>query len=36
MAQGYSRTVYCATAKFLRHEDYGLRSQMNRAVTQLA
>lgn len=35
MARGYSRTVYCATAKFPRHEDYGLRSQMNRAVNSI-
>ncbi len=35
MARGYSRTVYCATAKFPRHEDYGLRSQMNRAANSI-
>lgn len=35
MAREYSRKVYCATAKFPRHEDYGLRSQMNRAANSI-
>ena len=35
MARGYSRTVYCATAKFPRHEDYGLRSRMSWAVNSI-
>jgi four helix bundle protein len=35
MARGYSQTVYSATAKFPRHEDYGLRSQMKRAVNSI-
>lgn len=35
MAKEYAMKVYAATAKFLRHEDYGLRSQMNRAVNSI-
>jgi four helix bundle protein len=35
MAREYARRVYCATAKFPRHEDYGLRSQMNRAINSI-
>jgi four helix bundle protein len=35
MAREYARKVYCATAKFPRHEDYGLRSQMNRAANSI-
>ena len=35
MARDYSRKVYCVTAKFPRHEDYGLRSQMNRAANSI-
>jgi four helix bundle protein len=35
MARDYSRKVYCATAKFPRHEDYGLRSQMSRAANSI-
>jgi four helix bundle protein len=31
MARAYAATVYTMTGKFPRHEDYGLRSQMNRA-----
>ncbi|MBU4225903.1 MAG: four helix bundle protein, partial [Chloroflexi bacterium] len=27
---------YALTAKFPRHEDYGLRSQMNRAVNSIS
>lgn len=36
MARDYARKVYAATAKFPRHEDYGLRSQMNRAVNSIS
>lgn len=35
-AKEYARRVYAATAKFPRHEDYGLRSQMNRAVNSIS
>lgn len=35
MAREYARKVYGATAKFPRHEDYGLRSQMNRAANSI-
>ena len=35
MARAYAGRVYSATAKFPRHEDYGLRSQMNRAVNSV-
>jgi len=28
--------VYAITARFPRHEDYGLRSQMNRAVNSIS
>jgi len=35
-AREYARKVYSATAKFPRHEDYGLRSQMNRAVNSIS
>ena len=35
MARDSSQKVYCATAKFPRHEDYGLRSQMNRAANSM-
>lgn len=31
-AMKYASLVHSATAKFPRHEDYGLRPQMNRAV----
>jgi len=36
MAKAYAREVYLLTAKFPRHEDYGLRSQMNRAVNSIS
>ncbi len=36
MAKAYASQVYSATAKFPRHEDYGLRSQMNRAVNSIS
>lgn len=32
MARAYAAKVYTLTTRFPRHEDYGLRSQMNRAV----
>jgi len=35
MGKDYAGKVYAATAKFPRHEDYGLRSQMNRAVNSI-
>ncbi len=35
-AKEYANRVYAATAKFPRHEDYGLRSQMNRAVNSIS
>ena len=34
-ARAYATKVYAVTAKFPRHEDYGLRSQMNRAVNSV-
>ncbi|MEW6543974.1 MAG: four helix bundle protein [Nitrospirota bacterium] len=36
LAKEYATKVYSATAKFPRHEDYGLRSQMNRAVNSIS
>jgi len=36
MARAYATKVYAVTAKFPRHEDYGLRSQMNRAVNSIS
>lgn len=35
MAREYATRVYVLTAKFPRHEDYGLKSQMNRAVNSI-
>jgi len=35
-AREYATVVYQLTAKFPRHEDYGLRSQMNRAVNSIS
>lgn len=35
MARTFVTTVYTATAKFPRHEDYGLTSQLNRAVNSI-
>jgi four helix bundle protein len=35
MARSFATTVYTATAKFPRHEDYGLTSQLNRAVNSI-
>ena len=34
-ARVYATQVYALTARFPRHEDYGLRSQMNRAVNSI-
>lgn len=34
-ARAYAGKVYAVTARFPRHEDYGLRSQMNRAVNSV-
>jgi four helix bundle protein len=36
MARRYASLVYAATSRFPRHEDYGLRSQMNRAVNSIS
>lgn len=36
MAKEYATNVYAITAKFPRHEDYGLKSQLNRAVNSIA
>ena len=36
MARAYAGKVYSLTARFPRHEDYGLRSQMNRAVNSVS
>jgi len=36
MARAYSTKVYAVTTKFPHHEDYGLRSQMNRAVNSIS
>lgn len=36
MTRAYATKVYAVTAKFPRHEDYGLKSQMNRAVNSIS
>lgn len=36
LARGYSTQVYALTARFPRHEDYGLKSQLNRAVNSIS
>jgi four helix bundle protein len=36
MARAYATKVYAASAKFPRKEDYGLTSQMNRAVNSIS
>lgn len=36
MAKNYATKVYAVTAKFPRHEDYGLKSQLNRAVNSIS
>ena len=36
MAIAFASQVYSVTARFPRHEDYGLRSQMNRAVNSIS
>jgi four helix bundle protein len=35
-ARAYAKQVYQLTAKFPRHEDYGLRSQLNRAANSIS
>src|SRR3989338_4891036 len=35
-ARAYATQVYALTARFHRHDDYGLRSQMNRAANSVA
>jgi four helix bundle protein len=36
MAKDYAAKVYAPTSKFPRHEDYGLKSQMNNAVNSIS
>ena len=36
MAKDYASKVYAVTGKFPRHEDYGLKSQMNKAVNSIS
>jgi len=36
LARAYATKVYTITAKFPRHEDYGSKSQMNRAVNSIS
>jgi four helix bundle protein len=36
VARAYAASVYALTARFPRHEDYGLRSQMNQAVNSIS
>jgi four helix bundle protein len=36
MANSYASKIYRLTAKFPKHEDYGLRSQLNRAVNSIS
>lgn len=36
MAKKYATRVYAVTAKFPRHEDYALKSLLNRAVNSIA
>ena len=35
IARAYAGRIYALTSRFPRHEDYGLRSQMNRAVNSI-
>lgn len=35
-ASSYAEKVYAVTSKFPRHEDYRLKSQMNRAVNSIS
>jgi four helix bundle protein len=35
LARSYATRIYTLTARFPRHEDYGLKSQMNRAVNSI-
>ena len=36
MAKDYASKVYAVAGKFPRHEDYGLKSQMNKAVNSIS
>ena len=36
MARDYATQVYTLTTKFPRHEDYGLKSQLNRAANSIS
>jgi four helix bundle protein len=36
MARAYATKVYAVTSRFPRYEDYGLRSQINRAVNSIS
>jgi four helix bundle protein len=36
MAKGYAMRIYAVTAKSPRHENYGLKFQLNRAVNLIA
>jgi len=36
LARDYATKVYAVTAKFPRHEDYGLKSQLNRAANSIS
>ena len=36
MARDYATQVYTLTAKFPRHEDYGLKSQLNRVANSIS
>lgn len=36
MARAYATKIYAATARFPRKEDYGLTSQLNRAVNSIS
>jgi four helix bundle protein len=36
LARAYASKIYALTGRFPRHEDYGLRSQMNRAVNSVS
>jgi len=36
MAKDFATKVYAVTAKFPRHEDYGLKCQLNRAVNSIS
>ena len=36
MAKDFATKVYAVTAQFPRHEDYGLKCQLNRAVNSIS